>query len=298
MPDVKRFKNSHGEQFFIPKNSEKKFPYSEIVQSITANHFSSMQELFERGFNVSLIFALPKEQGKLTQLLSEVIKITGNSVCNSAYFSEQAIYDAVSGSKLTERDFENRLKYYKVMENNLIAFLDRIIRGQSKGCITLVKLRSLLNGSTSKNEINLISLPEEFFSPSLKSNDFLALCKSQLSQIFNYIKLNPSNKYQHFSKLLTKRMPVTNIIASLVLEHSASFVINWMNEGGPALIHERLTFYDKMRELSVFLKKEDGFTPLISELPSNFHLAKQDKQVKSYDKISKTDRTPIAAFEE
>lgn len=73
------------------------------------------------------------------------------------------------------------------------------------------------SNSPSKNEVNLICFPEEFFSPSLKSNDFLALCKSQLSQIFNYIKLNPANKYQHFSKLLTKRMPVTNVLANLIL---------------------------------------------------------------------------------
>lgn len=55
------------------------------------------------------------------------------------------------------------------------------------------------------------------FSPGLKNNDFLGVCKSQLTQIFNYIKLNPANKYQHFSKLVTKRLPVTNIIASIVL---------------------------------------------------------------------------------
>jgi hypothetical protein len=133
------------------------------------------------------------------------------------------------------------------MGDNLIAFLDRMLRGQPKGTIALVKIRSFQSGSPSNNEINLISFPEEFFSSALKPSDFLSLCKSQLTQIFNYIKLNPSNKYQHFSKLLTKRMPVTNILAGLVLEQTASFVINWMNEGGPAAIHERLSFYDKMR---------------------------------------------------
>lgn len=67
------------------------------------------------------------------------------------------------------------------------------------------------------NELNLIVLPEAYFNNNLKSNDYLSIVKSQLTQIFNYIKLNPKNKYQHFSKLLTKRLPVTNVIASLVL---------------------------------------------------------------------------------
>jgi hypothetical protein len=75
------------------------------------------------------------------------------------------------------------------------------------------------------------------FSTSLKLNEFLGVCKSQLTQIFNFIKLSPANKYQHFSKVVTKRMPATNILAALILEHTATIVINWMNEGGPALIH-------------------------------------------------------------
>ncbi len=81
----------------------------------------------------------------------------------------------------------------------------------------MIKLRKIGRNELENNEINLIVLPEAFFNRNLKSNDYLSIVKSQLTQIFNYIKLNPKKKYEHFSKLLTKRLPVTNIVASLVL---------------------------------------------------------------------------------
>ena len=182
------------------------------------------------------------------------------------------------------------------MESNLIAFLDKMLRGQIKSTITVIKLRSLRSGLPSPNELNLISLPEDFFSASLKLNEFLGLCKSQLNQIFNYIKLSPSNKYQHFSKVVTKRMPATNILAGLLLETSGTVVINWMNEGN-ATIYERLLFYDKMRELSVLLKKEEGTVALlVNDLPNDFKLSRHEKPTKNTIKAAKTDRTPVAAF--
>jgi len=57
------------------------------------------------------------------------------------------------------------------------------------------------------------------------------MVRSQLSQIFNYLKVNTNKKYQHFSKLLTKRLPITNTIASLVLEESLCMVVSWINDG-------------------------------------------------------------------
>lgn len=83
----------------------------------------------------------------------------GSCVCAAACFNEQGMVDAVSGSKLAERDFEGRLKYYRVMDVNLIAFLDKLIRGQPKGAISLIKMRALQSGSPTPNEINLICLP-------------------------------------------------------------------------------------------------------------------------------------------
>jgi hypothetical protein len=89
----------------------------------------------------------------------------------------------------------------------------------------------------------------------LRSGDYLGVVKSQLTQILNYIKLNPNKKYQHFSKLLTKRLPVTNIIASLILEQSCSLVLNWINGGSTSNLSERFSFYEKIRGLSALLKR-------------------------------------------
>jgi hypothetical protein len=76
-------------------------------------------------------------------------------------------------------------------------------------------------------------------------------------------------------------MPVTNILASLILEQTAGFVVNWMNEGNLEAIHERLSFYDKMREISVLLKKDEGYMPLLNELPGIFYSPKPEKVLKT-----------------
>lgn len=114
-------------------------------------------------------------------------------------------------------------------------------------------------------------MPEQFFSPASKSSDYLSIVKSQLTQIFNYIKLNPAKKYQHFSKLLTKRLPATNAIASLVLEKSLCMVVNWINEGSSDCLGERLAFYEKIRGLSAFLKIEENYKPIILDPPFQYN---------------------------
>jgi hypothetical protein len=147
MPDLKRFKNSQGQQFFIPNNSQKKFPYADIAQSLSASQLDLVKELFLRGFNITVLFGMPREQGRLTQLLGEIAKLVGDCACSAACFNEQGIVDGVSGGKLAERDFEGgRLKYYRTMESTLIAFLDKMLRGQTKGTISLIKVRSLQSG--------------------------------------------------------------------------------------------------------------------------------------------------------
>lgn len=152
MPDLKRFKNSQGQQFFIPNNSQKKFAYTDITQTLSASQLDPARELFLRGFNLTVLFGMPREQGRLTQLLAEVGKLVGDCACSVAGFNEQGIVDGVTGGKLAERDFEGgRLKYYRVMEVTLIAFLDKLLRGQSKGTISLIKIRSLQSCSLSPN---------------------------------------------------------------------------------------------------------------------------------------------------
>jgi hypothetical protein len=93
-------------------------------------------------------------------------------------------------------------------------------------------------------------------------------------------------------------MPLTNVLASLILEHSATMVVNWINEGTAAVIHERLAFFDRMREVSVLLKREEGTAAVVSDLPNEFKQSRQERQHKKPIKVAKTDRTPVAAFEE
>lgn len=87
MPDLKRFKNSQGQQFFIPNNSQKKFPYAEIAQSLSAPQLDPVKELFLRGFNVTVLFGMPREQGRLTQLVAEIGKLVGDCACSAACFN-------------------------------------------------------------------------------------------------------------------------------------------------------------------------------------------------------------------
>jgi hypothetical protein len=104
----------------------------------------------------------------------------------------------------------------------------------------------------------LLILPPAFHSESKRSNkDYLTTVKSQLTQIFNYIKLNPNQRYQHFSKLLTKRLPATNAIAELILQDSASMVLNWVGEGTPAERKQRLVFYDRIGGISPLLRRDN-----------------------------------------
>jgi hypothetical protein len=151
LPEVKRFKNSQGQQFFIPNNTQKKFPYAEITHSVSGPQLEAMQDLYLRGFNLSLVFALPREQGRLTQLLSEVVKMVGDCAVSPAQFSEQGITETVGGCRLSERDFDGRLKYYRVEEGSLIAFLDRMLRPHPRAAVALVKLRSLQGNNPSAN---------------------------------------------------------------------------------------------------------------------------------------------------
>lgn len=87
IPDLKRFKNSQGQQFFITNNSQKKFSYTDIAQSLSASQVDPTKELFIRGFNVTMLFGLPREQGRLTQLLAEVGKVVGDCGCSVACFN-------------------------------------------------------------------------------------------------------------------------------------------------------------------------------------------------------------------
>ena len=61
--------------------------------------------------------------------------------------------DLVSEERLTERDAESRAKYYKVKDNNSIAFLDRIVRNNSqpKSSILMVKIKKIVKDQPFNN---------------------------------------------------------------------------------------------------------------------------------------------------
>ncbi len=85
MENVKRFKNSHGEQFFSQQGNDKKYVYTEIVQKITSGQFRLLMDIFERGFNISVMMSLPREQDKITSLLSEVVKWMGDAAYSAVF---------------------------------------------------------------------------------------------------------------------------------------------------------------------------------------------------------------------
>ena len=60
---------------------------------------------------------------------------------------------------ITEKDVENRLKFYRVLESNSLVFLDRVVRSQEKESIMLVKIRRMGVNELHKNELNLLIFP-------------------------------------------------------------------------------------------------------------------------------------------
>lgn len=242
-----------------------------------------------------MMFAPPREQNKINQVLGEVAKWMGEAAYSVLQFTDQHVWDLISDTRVPEKDLERQLKFYSVKAENSLVLLDRLLRSPSHEGVTVTRIRKLTEHGWSRNEVTLIVLPTSFFTED-KPSAYLSVLKAQLTQIFNYIKLNPAKKYQHFSKLLTKRLLITNLIASLVLEQSLCMIVNWINEGSQ--LSERLAFYERIRGISAFLKIEEKPEPTIEELPSNLqpNAGSRKELQKSISRLkqAKTDRTPIA----
>lgn len=71
-------------------------------------------------------------------------------------------------------------------------------------------------------------LPDQFLNLNSK-NQVLQLVRKQISQILNYLKLNPSKRYEQISKLITKRHWITNVLNDLFLGESVNFIFNFVN---------------------------------------------------------------------
>ena len=83
------------------------------------------------------------------------------------------------------------------------------------------------------------------------------MIKNQINQILNYIKVNPQKRYEHISKLITKRHPMTNYLTKILMSDSTNLVINRVNDGKSNLVSGRLDFYDKISVLKNLMKKTD-----------------------------------------
>jgi hypothetical protein len=145
LPTVKRFKNSQGEQFFSLPNNDKKYYYNEIVPKFSNHQLEFVKDLFGRGFNVSLMLTLPKEQAKSTQLFTEISKWVGEGLYCPLHYGEQQISDLASEARITEKEAERGGKYYSVKEANALVFMDKMLRSQSKLGVTLLKIRKLVH---------------------------------------------------------------------------------------------------------------------------------------------------------
>jgi hypothetical protein len=57
----------------------------------------------------------------------------------------------VEESKLTERDIENKLKFYRVKQNSAFVLLDRLVKGQGKFTVNVIKIRQIDNNQPTNN---------------------------------------------------------------------------------------------------------------------------------------------------
>jgi hypothetical protein len=75
-----------------------------------------------------------------------------------------------------------------------------------------IKILKMSKKNGNGTEIRIILLPDNIF-PHNVEDPAMKIVKAQLSQMINYIKTNPSKKYESINKLLPKRFPTTTAIA-------------------------------------------------------------------------------------
>ena len=77
------------------------------------------------------------------------------------------------------------------------------------------------------SELHLTLLPSEMFTT--ECDPPYSLMKTQLIQLLNYIKMNPSKRYEHISKLITKRLPMTNFLTKILMSDSCNLLVTFIN---------------------------------------------------------------------
>ena len=110
----------------------------------------------------------------------------------------------------------------------------------------------------SQSELRVILLPTDFLDTNSR-NQSLQLVRKQISQILNYLKLNPSKRYEQINKLITKRHYLTNLLSELLLGESTNFVVNFVNQenqrnNGESVTLGRFEFFDKLNGIKNFVR--------------------------------------------
>lgn len=130
-------------------------------------------------------------------------------------------------------------------------------------------------------EVRIILLPDSIF-PHNVEDPAMKIVKAQLSQMINYIKTNPSKKYENINKLLPKRFPTTTALAELLLYDSANYVIHWVADSNDnkSIVNGRFDFYGRVTAITNLVKRVEG-------KGSNKNLVKTRKDLSKSSKHSK-----------
>ena len=56
------------------------------MQNVNAQQLRLLAELYGKGFNVTLLFARPREQEKTTQIIGEIVKWMGEAAYSALQF--------------------------------------------------------------------------------------------------------------------------------------------------------------------------------------------------------------------
>jgi hypothetical protein len=69
--NIRRFKNSHNNQFFLTDNSEKKYYYSEIIPELEPITIGNIINNIHQGFNTVIIAQFSSKIMQITDTISD-----------------------------------------------------------------------------------------------------------------------------------------------------------------------------------------------------------------------------------
>lgn len=72
--------------------------------------------------------------------------------------------------------------------------------------------------------------------------------------------MNPNKRYEHISKLITKRLPMTNYLTKLLMSDSCNMIINFIEDDKKYQEEKsigKFELFDKLSIVSNLLRKAD-----------------------------------------